>query len=188
MRVHIIAIETGNEPHALRAAAEAWGAEVTVTWVENSDQIVSYFSDRPPHDIIIISGHGDASSLHLPILTPTLQSQYRYTEQITAEQFSEFVILSSSHVINLACEAGSPTLSRAFLACGALSYIGSSIAPDGAASLMYGIELLYGLLVEKLPIVKAHKIASNHDDDRHTFEMFTIEHVPPEGRGEAPRL
>jgi len=187
MKIHIIAIEAGNEPHALRSAAEAWGADVTITWVGNSDQIITYLSSKPPHDIIIISGHGDANSLHLPLLDNAIQSRYRYADRITAEQFREFVNLSTSHVINLACDAGSPALSSAFLDCGALSYIGSTFAPDGSAALMYGLELIYGLLVENMPIDDAHKKASNHNDDRKSFEVYTIEHAPPEGHGEAPR-
>ena len=33
LKMHIIAMETGNEPHAVRAAAELWGVFVTMTWV-----------------------------------------------------------------------------------------------------------------------------------------------------------
>jgi len=55
------------------------------------------------------------------------------------------------------------------------------------AALMYCLELLYGLIIEIMSISDAHKRASDHTDDRKTFEVFSIEHEPPEGRGAAPR-
>lgn len=45
-RIHIIEIQSGNEAHAIRLAAETRGAFVTVTWVGNSRQVVGVFGQR----------------------------------------------------------------------------------------------------------------------------------------------
>ena len=51
LKAHIIALDTGNEPHAIRSAAEWWDLFVTMTWVGNSDQIVGYLAGQPDHDM-----------------------------------------------------------------------------------------------------------------------------------------
>jgi hypothetical protein len=66
LKMHIIAIETGSEPHAVRSAAEWWGVFVTMTWVGNSGQIVDYFAGQPDHDLIVISGHGVSAGCSCP--------------------------------------------------------------------------------------------------------------------------
>lgn len=172
MKVHIIAIDTGNEPHALRAAAEAWGADVSVTWVGNSDQIVSLLSSRPTCDIMFISGHGDGNSILLPPLAASVQQRYRYTARITADQISDFMKLPPCHVVNLSCEGGSQNFASAFLSGGATSYCGSTAETEGSAALMYGLQLLYSLVVAGKTIREAHDDAGRHDDDRGSFRLY----------------
>ena len=170
--VHILAIETGNEPHALRAVLECWGLDVSITWVGNADQVVAYLSSKPSHDLIIISGHGDANTLYLPELAAELAAEYRYKDQLTTNDFREFLDLKQNVVLNLSCEGGGSALAQVFLEQGASTYIGAKDAPDGSAALMYALEWLYAVNIEGKSLNEAHALATNHLDDRSIFVVW----------------
>lgn len=172
--VHIIAIETGNEPHAIRATAEVWGASVTVTWVGNSGQVVDYLSGRPDHDLIIFSAHGDERGLLLPELHPEVARKYPYHDVITPSNFNEFLNLQGNIVINASCMGGRRELAEVFLARGASHYIGPVDYPQGDAALMYVLEFLYNHLCLGRSVGEAHQEASAHDDDRRMFVLYSI--------------
>ena len=178
MRVHILALDTGHEPHALRAACECWGAEVTATWVGNSAQIVDFLSGKPPHDLILLAGHGAPDAVRLPPLEESVAATYPYRDRITATQFRAFVRLEGACVVSLCCESGTPAMADAFLSGGASLYIGPSGSPDGSAALMYALELLYAVLVERKPPGRGHADAIRHADDRAGFVAY--------GPGSAP--
>ena len=173
LKTHIIAIETGHEPHAIRSAAEWWGVFVTMTWVGNSGQIVDYFAGQPDHDLIIISGHGDERGLLLPKLGDEIADRYPYNEVIRPEDFAQFLHLNRNIVINLSCMGGMPQLAEVFLAHGARYYIGPTDYPNGSASLMYILDFLYNRVHHHRDVEEAHRIASNHDDDRQQFKLYT---------------
>jgi hypothetical protein len=105
IKLHILAIGTG-EAHALRSAAEYWGAFVTMTWVGNSSQIVEYFSHHPEKDLIIISGHGDERGLLLPELAQEVRNRYPYNEVLRPEDFTHFLQLAENTIINTSCLGG----------------------------------------------------------------------------------
>jgi len=170
-RIHILEVDTGNEAHAIRAASEYWGAEVSVTWVGNSTQIVDYLSSKPSHEIIIISGHGNEAGLLLPEIDNAIK-QHPYDKRITASQFCDFVDLDRSNLINLSCESGKEDMAKAFLSRGAKTYIGPLDYPDGSASLMYALEILYCCIVKQLSMSDAHEMAINHTDDRSMFRIY----------------
>ena len=173
-KTHIIAIETGNEPHAIRAAAEWWGASVTVTWVGNSGQIVDYLSSGSDHELIIISGHGDERGLLLPELAAEVAGLYPYNKVIQAADFGQFLQLRGNTVISLACLGGMSQLADAFLAGGARYYIGPIDYPDGSATLMYVLDFLYNHICHSHDVMAAHHIASRHEDDRQQFKLYTM--------------
>lgn len=173
LKTHIIAIETGNEPHAIRSVAEWWGVFVTVTWVGNSGQIVDYFTGQPDHDLIILSGHGDERGLLLPKLDAEIATRYPYNEVIRPEDFDQFVRLGGNTVISLACLGGRQQLADVFLANGARHYIGPVDYPNGSAALMYILDFLYNHVHHSRDVEEAHRIASNHDDDRQQFKLYT---------------
>src|SRR5713101_4725959 len=135
VRLHLLVINTGLEAHALRSAAERWRADVTVTWVGNSRQVVEYLSQSPSHDVIVISGHGDERGLLLPELAKELRSNYPYDEVIRPPDFAEFLRLDGNLVINSSCVGGMPPLAKVFLEHGAKYYIGSTAYPEGDAVL-----------------------------------------------------
>lgn len=170
--IHIIAIETGHEAYVLRLAAEAWGAAVTVTWVGNSQQVVDYFAHSPPHDLIIISGHGDERGLLLPVLAVEIQHRYPYNDVITAADFGTFLRLDQSIVVSLACLGGTAACAAIFLAGGASAYIGPIGYPDGNATLMYALTLIYTYLQNGGDIAAAHQQAVQGNDDRQQFRLY----------------
>jgi hypothetical protein len=170
--LHIIAIDTGLEPHALRLASEAWGADVSVTWVGNSQQIVDYFATGFPHDIVVISGHGDERGLLLPELAVEIQHRYPYHTVITPGDFQTFVRLEQALVVNLACLGGVPAFANTFLTCGARAYIGPIDYPEGRATLMYVLAFIYTYLHNGGDIAAAHQHASRADDDRQQFRLY----------------
>ena len=172
-RVHIIAIETGNEPHAIRSAAEWWGADVTVTWVGNSGQVVDFFSGEPRHELIVFSAHGDESGLLLPELAPEIVRRYPYDKVIRPEDFRQFLRLKDNVVVNLSCWGGKAELAEAFLNGGARHYAGPVDAPNGSAALMYALDFAYQMTVHSAEAEQAHLIASTHDDDRRLFRLYT---------------
>lgn len=169
--LHIVEIGAG-EAHALRSAAEYWGAFVTVTWVGNSGQIVEYFSQCPEHDLIIIAGHGDERGLLLPELAEEIRSHYPYNEVIRAEDFAHFLRLEGNTIINTSCLGGMQQLAEVFLSRGAAYYIGPTAYPEGSASLMYCLDFLYNYLLDSRHVEAAHLKASNYADDRNQFKLY----------------
>ncbi len=154
--LHIVEIGAG-EAHALRSAAEYWGAFVTVTWVGNSAQIVEYFSQCPENDLIIIAGHGDERGFLLPEL---------------AEDFAHFLRLEGNTIINTSCLGGMQQPAEVFLSRGAAYYIGPTAYPEGSASLMYSLDFLYNYLLDSRHVEAAHLKASNYADDRNQFKLY----------------
>lgn len=171
--LHILAIETGGESYAIRLAAEQWGMTVTLTGVGNSGQIVDYFKGRPTHDLILISGHGDERGLLLPELDDEIAARYPYNDVIRPADFDQFLQLNGNTVVNLSCLGGLPPLTDSFLTHGARHYIGPVIHPDGNAALMYGLEFLYNYVQQNGNVGEAHRLASNHPDDRQHFNLYT---------------
>lgn len=173
-RIHILAIDTGNEAQAIRSAAECWGVQVGVTWVGNSQQIVADLSAPPSCDLLIIAGHGDGGALLLPELDVSIAAQYPYQERIMADEFRAFLALDDQVVVNLSCDGGHPDLVRVFLEKGARAYIASAGYPDGDAALMYVLSLIYQCTVSNQALRCAHEQAiANAADDRGVFQLFS---------------
>jgi hypothetical protein len=171
--IHILAADTGLQPHVLRAAAEHFGASVTVTWVGNSAQVVDYLSSRPPQEVIVLSFHGDERGLVLPPLDEECRSLFPYLDVIRAEDFGQFLDLAGSVVLNNACLGGTPQMAEAFLVGGASSYIRAEDSPDTAASTKYVLDFLYGFLIQYPgDVEKSHQAARNAKDDRGMFSLY----------------
>jgi hypothetical protein len=118
-KIHIIAVESGNEAHAIRTSAEVWGASVIVTWVGNSQQIVDDLSNLPNAELIILSAHGNAKGLLLPTLDQEVARQFPYNQVITPNNFGEFLALQDNIIINTACLGGTLAMASVFLNQGA---------------------------------------------------------------------
>jgi len=172
--LHIIVTETGNEPHAIRSAAEWWQYDVTVTWVGNSQQIVNYLSSKPKHDLIIFSTHGIESGMVLPELDPEIEKDYPYVHMITPDDFDHFVNLDNNTVVNLSCVGGNPELARVFLARGAKYYIGDSGYQHGTDCLMFCLDMIYYFSKGK-NVEEAFQIASKHHDPQRQFKLYAHE-------------
>jgi hypothetical protein len=147
---------------------------VTVTWVGNSGQVVEYLSQSPPHEVIVISGHGDERGLHLPELAEAIRDHYPYHDIIRPEDFASFLQLAGNIVINTSCFGGMPSLAQVFLERGAKYYIGPLDFPEGDAALMYALEFFYHYLRNNQCVEEAHRNASNHDDNRKQFELYRV--------------
>jgi hypothetical protein len=174
--LHIIVTETGNEPHAIRSAAEWWQYDVTMSWVGNSQQIVDYLSSKPKHDLIIFSTHGIESGMALPELDPEIEKNYPYVHVITPDDFDHFVNLDNNTVINLSCVGGKNELAKVFLAHGAKFYIGDIGYQYGTDSLMFCLDMIYYISKGK-DVEEAFQIASQHLDPRQQFKLFKHENI-----------
>ncbi len=172
VKLHILAIDTGNEADAIRSAAEGWAYFVTVDWIGNSQDFVDSLSSSPNADIIIIAGHGDERGICLPELAEEIKHKYPYDDVVTSEELKSFLKLKNNLVINLACMSGTEALAKAFLEAGAKTYIGPTDYCEGDASQMYALELLYNYHMNKGDISSAHEVASGHKDDRAMFKIF----------------
>ena len=171
--VHILTDDTGLQPHVIGAAAEHFGASVTVTWVGNSAQVVEYLSSRPPQDVIILSFHGDERGLLLPALGEEVRSLFPYGDVIQPADFAEFLDLDGNVVLNDACMGGTPSMAQAFLVSGASAYVGAEDYPDTAASTKYVLDFLYAFLLQYPGNVeRAHQSAWNAEDDRCLFKLY----------------
>ena len=170
--VHILAADTGLQPHVIRAAAEHFGASVTVTWIGNSAQVVDYLSSCPPQDVIVLSFHGDERGLLLPTLGEDVRSLFPYNEVIQPADFAEFLDLDGSVVLSAACLGGTPAMAQAFLSGGASAYVGADGYPDTAASTKYVLDFLYAYLLQHSgDVTRAHGAASTAEDDRRLFKL-----------------
>lgn len=162
------------QAHVLRAAAEHYGAFVTVTWIGNSIQVVDFLSSRPTNEVIILSFHGDERGLHLPSLGEDVSGAYPYGEAIRSTDFMEFLALNANVILNNACLGGTPEMAETFLSKGALAYVGAEGYPDTAASTKYALDFLYSYLI-RIPgdIQQAHHAAHSEEDDRGMFRLYT---------------
>ena len=171
-KIHIIEIESGNDPHAIRYAAECWGAFVTATWVGNSGQVVEYLSSEPEAELIIICGHGDGRGLLLPELAEQVRDRYPYNDVIRPKDFDQFLKLNGNVVINSSCMGGMSSLAKVFLKHGASHYIGPNDYPHGDAALMYLLGFLYNHIARKQSVAQAHRLASRANDDRKMYRLY----------------
>ncbi len=172
--IHILAADTGLQPRVVRVAAEHYGATVSATWVGNSSQVVEYLSSRPPHDVIILSFHGDDQGMLMPALAEECRSLYPYFEVIRPADFARFLALDGSIVISHACRGGTPAMAEAFISGGTAAYVGAESDPETAASTKYVLDFLYGYLIEfSQDVEKSHLAAKSGADDRGMFRLFT---------------
>ncbi len=172
--VHILSIGTGLQAHAIRTAAEHFGASVTVTWVGNSAQVVDCLSIRPSADVIVLSAHGDERGMLLPHIDEKFSSLYPYSDAIRPADFAQFLALEGSIVLNNGCMGGTDEMAAAFLSCGATASVGATDYPDAAASTKYVLNFLYGYLIQyPQDVEKSHQAASEHEDDRRMFKLYT---------------
>jgi hypothetical protein len=172
--IHILAADTGLQAHVVRAAAEHYGATVSVTWAGNSSQVVDYLSSRPVHDLIILSFHGDDRGMLLPPLAEECRSLYPYFDVICPADFAQFLALDGNIVLSHACSGGIPAMAEAFLSGGAAAYVGAEGDPNTAASTKYVLDFLYGYLIEfSQDVEKSHLAAKSGADDRGMFRLFT---------------
>lgn len=175
IQVHILAADTGLQPHVVRAAAEHFGASVTVTWVGNSAQVVDSLSGRPSHNVIVLSFHGDERGLLLPPLAEECRCLYPFADVIGPDDFAQFLDLSGSIVLNNACLGGTPAMAQAFVTRGAGAYIGADGSPDAAASTKYALDFLYGYLIQyPRDVDKSHEAAWVACDDRSLFGLWFV--------------
>jgi len=171
--IHILATDTGLQAHAVRAVAEHFGAQVTMTWAGNSAQIVEYLSACPAVDIIVLSTHGDDHGMLLPPLAEECRGLFPYFDVIDPAGFKEFLSLTGSIVLNHACMGGTTEMAEAFLSGGASAYIGAQGYPDTAASTKYVIDFLYAYIIQgQGDVEKAHKAAWSDGDDRRQFKLY----------------
>ena len=167
--IHVLAVDSALETQALRAAAEYWGAAVTVTWVGNATDVVDYCASHPIHDVIIIAGHGDERGLLLPSLDESIKGNYPFIDVIRPNDFQTFLALEQNVVLSTACCGGNEKLAAVFLSCGARCYIGAEGYPDGNDALMYALEFLFQFLVRGCGAEQAHQISASASDDRSLF-------------------
>lgn len=171
--VHILAADTGLQPHVIRATAEHFGAAVSVTWIGNSAQVVEYLSSRPPQDVIVLSFHGDERGLLLPPLGEEVRRLYPYGDVIKPADFAGFLNLGGNVVLNPACMGGVPSMAEAFLAGGASAYAGAEDYPEAAASTKYVLDFLYSYLLQDAgDVERAHQAASSAEDDCRLFKLY----------------
>lgn len=149
-RVHIVAVQSDLEVQALRASCEYWGAEVSVTWAGNANQIVDFFSSSPTHDIIILAGHGDEDGLCLPEIT----ANYKDQTKIHPEDFAEFLRRKANILLNTSCCGGTPAMTRTFLTARAKAYIAHPDYPDGSEALLVSLRFLYPVLTQESPLAE----------------------------------
>ena len=171
--VHILAADTGLQPHVVRAAAEHFGASVTVTWIGNSAQVVDCLSSHPRREVIVLSFHGDERGFLLPTLAEECRSLYPYGDVIRPADFNQFLALDGNVVFNHACMGGMSSMAEAFLSGGASAYVGADDYPNAAASTKYVLDFLYVYLLQHVGDVKtAHQAAATAEDDRRMFRLY----------------
>lgn len=173
IQVHIVAIDTGLQAHAIRATAEHFGASVMVIWAGNSAQVVDCLSSRPRADVIVLSAHGDERGMLLPHIDEEFSSLYPYSDAIRPTDFAQFLALDGSVVLNNGCMGGTDEMAAAFLSCGASAYAGATDYPDAAASTKYVLDFLYSYLLQHVgDVERAHQVASTVEDDRQMFRLY----------------
>ena len=167
--IHILAIDSALEAQALRAAAEYWGAAVTISWVGNAREVVNYFGSHPIHDLILIAGHGDERGLLLPSLAESIKEDYPFVDVIRPDDFKTFLALEQNVVLSTVCCGADEELAAVFLSCGARCYVGAKGYPDGNDALMYALAFLFQYLVRGDEPAQAHQVSAGAADDRSLF-------------------
>ena len=141
MRIGILALDKGNEPHAIRAVAETFGHRVNVSWIGSKANMLSELRAEVDSDILIISGHGDPQGFFMPEVALELQVSKNDTYLEPADLST--VNSLPRVVISTACCTGTIAFADTFIKAGARQYVAPSEYPDGSTVLMDVINLLY---------------------------------------------
>ncbi len=172
-RIHILEIESALEAQALRAAGECWGAQVSVTWVANSSQVVDFLSQQPPHDLILICAHGDERGIVLPILADEVKARFPFSDALSPHDLETFVRLNRNVVLCSACSTGTDVMARAFLGNGARSFIAPAHFPEGDIALWFILNFVFAFLKSDGNVEMAFEAAHRGVEDDDRFVVFS---------------
>ena len=172
IRIHILEIEAALEAQALRASAEYWGAQVGVTWVGNSAQIVDLLSQEPPHELILICAHGDQRGVLLPPLADEVKAHFPFHDVISPDDFASFMRLEGNVVLCSGCVTGTEAMARAFLSCGARSFIAPANYPDGSPALLFELMFVFTFLKNGGDVQAAFDVANQQVEGDDRFRVF----------------
>lgn len=144
--LHIFVIDDALEAQAIRSAAEAWNYDVRMTWVGHGDHFVEALGQVPPNSIVVIAAHGEDGRIILPELAPELAAQQTTGTTLGCDDLPANLALTGVQlVICTACTLGHEAMGQRILAAGACAYAAPKGYPEGDASLMYGLAMLYAL-------------------------------------------
>ena len=143
-RLLVVCVEASPEAHAFRAAAEAWGWDVSVVWAGSKRDATRGLARSADHDVLILACHGDERGLLMPVLAPELVEALGGPVLTAAEVADAAPDGVAPTVLCTACLSGTGAFARAFGARGARVYLGAPGWPDGDAVTMYALRFLYG--------------------------------------------
>ena len=174
-RIHILAIDTGNEAHAIRSVAEQFGFQVTVTCVGQSRHFFDGLLNNSA-ELVLISGHGEGGKILLPEFVhpdfphlPTMVSA-EYLQDLANQHNRP---LKDKFVLSTACESDTSQLAESLFALGATHFLAPNVEVESNDTLMFVVEFLFKLQKELNPKNEKAKrdkpFKSNADRDAYGF-------------------
>ena len=158
--IHILDLEPSLESQALRTAMEYWGAQVSITYVGNSTDIVDSLREIAA-DLTVITGHGDEKGFVLPELDETLHKDELLLGRMGKNQILEPIQVKCPVLLSLACKTGIEDIAKAFLSSGAKTYVGPKGYMEANDVLMFALKFLYEYITSDSAIEKIHSDSQN---------------------------
>lgn len=158
--VTIVVVGDSAEAIAFRASLEAMNYKVVLHHASSRKELLEVLSGNIPTDEkVILSCHGIEEGIYVPDEEP-----------LGAKELGGIAKLTGKTFINLGCHTGSPEFQAAFKKAGVVHYIAPVDYPEGAATLVFAINLFYHL--KNVPLKNAVAQASQLDDETKQFQLL----------------
>lgn len=164
--------DVGLEAEAVRQSLEAFGYFVATKYIGRPNDFLSVLKGELifEPDCIILSCHGEAGEIIMPLLGDSVYEPNEPRGNMSASDIDKYLKLQGKLVLNLGCTTGETAIAKVF------SKQNTYIAPDdyieGNAALYFAISLFYEMSKDGAQLEESFKIAKAKDRETELFQIF----------------
>ncbi len=163
----------GVESYAIRNVLEGFGYLVTMYPIGRPQHYFDVFSKKEnfDYDYLIISCHGDAGKIIVPVLGNNVYYTDECRENLGFEELQGKIAIRDKTVICTGCTTGSGALYKAFT-CHNNTFIAPIDYIEGKSDLLFVVNLFYHLSNDK-SLEDSCDLAKKIDDETGLYKMYS---------------